>query len=361
MEALTIERDQEEVREQMRQRVVIAPTPEMLQAEYALDHEAREVIAEARQTVGDILHGKDPRMLAVVGVCAEDDSLQSDGTPSVLRFGERLSALMDRPEIAEHLYVVMRCPPAKPRSALGMAGLEQENPREARRLLAMLANTKMPLALEIMERDHLAVYGDLTTLGWVGARNNRDTGLRRTLSQYSGIPILCKNGEHGELDPALQTIETMRAQHPNAAITLPNGMKAHVELTTGHDTTGVIWRGGKLFMSHEAFEHGVMETAKTGLPYLIDGSHGNAMVHDTEHKKSVEGQIAAFNHTVQLVLSDTLPTMPKGIMLESYLIAGADTSRGTPGKSWTDPCIDFETLEGMLMQLAGVHATLQER
>jgi 3-deoxy-7-phosphoheptulonate synthase len=336
------------------------PTPADLLQAHPLAADSAAAIVQHRHEIIDILAGKDARMLLIIGPCSEDDSTQPDGTPSVVHFARELHHIANDPQIAKHLKVVMRCPPAKPRSDVGLAGLEQKDITRAHELLTAVAELGVPLAIEVMGGEHLARYGHLLSMAWVGARNNKDTKLRHALSAYGALPVLCKNGEHGELKPALQAITTINQSHANASIILPDDRTAYVAQTSGNPHTGIIWRGGSEYMSPERFEQGVSETAATELPYAIDCAHGNEQAHDQLHQKSVRGQLDCFDHVLQLLEDRKLPTNPKALMVEGYLLAGADTSQQTPGQSWTDPCVDLATVRDMAMRLATVHATLQE-
>jgi 3-deoxy-7-phosphoheptulonate synthase len=337
------------------------PTPAELAALHPLFETAATAVVQHRREVIDILEGRDPRMLLIIGPCSEDDSLQADGTPSVVRFANELRLLMEDPAISEQLKIVMRCPPAKPRSDVGLAGLEQKDILAAHRLLTDIVNLRIALAIEVMGSEHLARYGSLLSLAWVGARNNKDTKLRQALSAYGELPVLCKNGEQGELKPALQAIKTINQSHTNASIILPDDRTAYVTQTTGNQHTGIIWRGGSEYLSPERFVDGVRQTAQTNLPYAVDCAHGNEQAHDPNQQKSVAGQLACIDHVLDLLQSGQLPQPPKALMIEAYLKAGADTTQRTPGQSWTDPCIDLATTKDIAKRLSAVHATLLKR
>ena len=64
--------------------VVITPTE--LKEELPLPESARELVARSRQTVKDILDGRDRRLFAVVGPCSIHD------TELALEYGKRLKA-----------------------------------------------------------------------------------------------------------------------------------------------------------------------------------------------------------------------------------------------------------------------------
>jgi 3-deoxy-7-phosphoheptulonate synthase len=330
-----------------------SPTPAELAASHPLTTAAANMIANTRQSIIDVFNGEDSRLIAIVGPCSEDDSVQPDGVPSVLAFAQALKTLSEEPAIKHSLLVIMRCPPAKPRSDLGTRGLEQHDLPEAHRLLTEIANLSMPLAFEVMNDKHIARYGDLASLAWIGART-QDTMLRHSLSLYPELPVLCKNGEAGSLDTALASIKTIASSHINPEIITPDGRIAHVKLSPGNPNTGIIWRGGSSYQSPDGFELGLTQTAATGRPYAVDCAHGNEKAHDTQGGKSVEAQLACFDHLVTMMTAGQPTRRPNAVMIEAYLRPGMDTSGQTPGMSITDPCIGLDALPDMLRRLAAV-------
>ena len=93
--------------------VVITPTE--LKKELPLPESARELIAKSRQTVKDILDGKDDRLFAVVGPCSIHD------IDLALTYGRRLKALAD--QVNETIFIIMRVYFEKPRTTVGWKGL----------------------------------------------------------------------------------------------------------------------------------------------------------------------------------------------------------------------------------------------
>jgi len=325
-------------------------SPAELRAAHPLQPDASKLIAKAREEVIDILEGRNSRMLAIVGPCSLDDTRQKDWGYSAVAFAKKLKALAKDPLLAEELLVIMRCPPAKPRTDLGHRGLEQTSIETAREILAEIANLGMPLASEVMHARHLAQYGDLLTVAWTGARNGDDTNLRHALSA-SKLPVLCKNGSDGTLAMAVNAIRTIRAPHRNVELIMPDGRMGKLPQSEGNSNAcGLIYRGGSNASSAKEYEAQIQEAAKAaqelGAGLIADTAHGGAIAHGG---KSVDGQINAHEHLVEL-MKDGLPL--KGIMVEAYLQSGSDPSGGTPGTSLTDPCVSFDTLIDMLYTTA---------
>ena len=89
-------------------------TPDELIARYPVPTEVIEQITQARATISDILHGRDQRLLVVIGPCSIHDS------EAALEYAERLLVL--REQHRESLEIVMRTYFEKPRTTLGWKG-----------------------------------------------------------------------------------------------------------------------------------------------------------------------------------------------------------------------------------------------
>ncbi len=89
--------------------------PAILLEEIPLGERASNVVSDARQTITNVLDGRDPRLVLVVGPCSIHD------TAAALEYGGRLKTLADR--FASHLVIVMRTYFEKPRTAVGWKGL----------------------------------------------------------------------------------------------------------------------------------------------------------------------------------------------------------------------------------------------
>ena len=132
--------------------VVITPTD--LRKELPLPEPVRDLVAQSRQTVKNILDGKDDRLFAVVGPCSIHD------TDLALEYGTRLKALAD--QVSDHIVIIMRVYFEKPRTTVGWKGLINDphldgsydintGLRRARSLLLDLAREGMPAATELLD------------------------------------------------------------------------------------------------------------------------------------------------------------------------------------------------------------------
>lgn len=331
----TLEKISRREQEQMRHPI----TPAELHSKYPLSPEAQEAIVHNRQEIEDILAGVDPRKLVVVGPCSLDDQTDSRGVPLIYHLGTRIKELAEDPGISSQIKIVMRVPPAKPRTKLGWTGLENTDLERSYELMNELANGEIPLSMELMHEKHFARYGNLISMGWVGARNVEDTYLRHAVSAHPDIPVLFKNAPSGGIKPALNAMETAKEAHKVDIINEDNQL---VEVDSrGNTSTGIVLRGGSSVDSPEQFEEAVEGAVKLNVPFLIDCGHGNAAAHDSGNK-SAEGQLLALAHLDSILSENSIKDF-KGVMLEAHLERGL---------SKTDDCISADEMEQSIRELA---------
>ena len=128
-------------------------------------------ISEARQRVTDILHGKDDRLVVIIGPCSIHDPI------SALEYAHRLVILKE--ELKNQLEIVMRVYFEKPRTTVGWKGLINDpfldgsfqinkGLRIARQLLVDINNAGLPCGLEFLDTISPQYVADLTTWGAIG-------------------------------------------------------------------------------------------------------------------------------------------------------------------------------------------------
>lgn len=328
-------------------------TPDYLRKQHPLQEAARSRIDTSRTALRGILSGEDQRLAIIMGPCSLDDAVLPNGTPAVIALAEQIAALSVEPVVKRGAQIIMRCPPAKPRTDVGWAGLEQTNLSRAHSLLTDIANMGMPLAIEVMHERHMARFGDMLTMAWVGARNVASTLLRHTVSAYDTTPTLFKNPVDGTLDEVSRAVKTVAV---NQAAEIMDGSGRLVRLTSeGNRYTGLIVRGGASVQTPGDFSNMLRQADKHGLPWFVDCSHGNAAAHDDYGKKSVLGQRRCLDHLNQLMQAEPF-THIRGIMLETHLLEGADEA--TPGRSRTDPCISVTEASEKIMAFAAQRDTI---
>ncbi|HON13913.1 MAG TPA: 3-deoxy-7-phosphoheptulonate synthase, partial [Treponema sp.] len=90
-------------------------SPAELAREIPLPDRAAETVAACRQQITNILHGRDKRLLAIVGPCSIHDP------DAALEYADKLRVLAEA--YKDRLCIVMRVYFEKPRTTLGWRGL----------------------------------------------------------------------------------------------------------------------------------------------------------------------------------------------------------------------------------------------
>ena len=329
--------------------VVITPTE--LKKELPLPESARELIAKSRQTVKDILDGKDDRLFAVVGPCSIHD------TDLALTYGRRLKALAD--QVNETIFIIMRVYFEKPRTTVGWKGLINDPSlngsfdietglRKARKLLIELSELGLPLATEALDPISPQYLQDTITWTAIGARTT-ESQTHREMSSGLSSPVGFKNGTDGSLDVAVNAMKSVVSGHSFLGIN-PQGQVA-ITKTKGNQYGHVVLRGGGGKPNYDSVSIALCEQAleKAKLPtnIVVDCSHANSNK----------------DHNVQpLVLDDIVHQIKDGnqsicgVMIESNINEGNqsipdDLSQLEYGVSVTDACISWESTEKSLHKM----------
>ena len=90
-------------------------TPAELKAELPLSDDAYNTVLKGRNTIQDILDGKDKRLFVVIGPCSIHD------IKAAHEYADRLAVLAK--EIEDSVFVVMRVYFEKPRTTVGWKGM----------------------------------------------------------------------------------------------------------------------------------------------------------------------------------------------------------------------------------------------
>src|ERR1700759_4054761 len=161
------------VREQRIAKVVELTPPGNLLGELPLGEERTKSVIRHRQEVVDVLHGRDPRLMVVVGPCSVHDPKAALDSPNRLAAQAR--------ELQEDILVVMRVYFEKPRTTVGWKGLINDphldgsfdmetGLRRARELLLEVNELGLPCATELLDPIIPQYIDDLVAWAAIGAR-----------------------------------------------------------------------------------------------------------------------------------------------------------------------------------------------
>jgi len=325
-------------------------TPALLQERVPVRDDTLSLVEASRAAVADVLHGRDDRLIVVVGPCSIHDHDQA------IDYGRQLKAVAD--DLHDELLIVMRAYFEKPRTTVGWKGYINdphldgsfainEGLERARRLLLELTTLGLPAGTEFLDLLSPQYIADLVAWGAIGARTTESQSHRQLASGLS-CPVGFKNGTEGSVRVAADAILAARAPHAFMGMT-KMGVAAVFE-TRGNDDCHVILRGGKA-PNHDAagVDAACAVLAAAGLrpQVMVDVSHGNS-------GKQAERQIE-----IAAALGERIAAGERrvfGLMVESHLEAGRqDLVPGValrPGVSITDACIGWDDTAPLLRRLA---------
>ena len=338
-------------------RPLVAPT--VLHRELPLSEPATATVVSARERIKAILHGREPRLLVIVGPCSVHD------LAAAREYADAIAETQRRHRA--QLEVVMRVYFEKPRTTVGWKGLINDphldgsydintGLRLARGLLLHLAELGLPAATELLDPVVPQYIADLISWTAIGARTTESQTHREMASGLS-MPIGFQNGTDGSALTAINAMEA--AARPHHFLGISQLGHAAIVSTTGNPDGHLVLRGGKggTNFHAEAVEAAAAALTRAGLPprLMVDCSHGNSNK-DYRRQGEVVAQVAA------QLKGGSRHVM--GVMIESHLVAGnqpipADLSQLTYGQSITDACIDLDTTRELLDQLAEAVAGVQ--
>ena len=325
--------------------------PAILMEESHPGDEAIARITEARGRISDIVHGKDDRLVVIVGPCSVHDP------EAALDYAQRLMTLRD--QHTDELFIVMRTYFEKPRTTVGWKGLINDpnldgsfdinhGLRVARGLLTTLAELDLPTGTEFLDPISPQFVADLVSWGAIGARTT-ESQVHRELASGLSMPVGFKNGTRRTIQIAVEAVKAARNPHHFLSVT-KQGLAAIVA-TKGNLDCHVILRGGTGKPNYHpkqiAETIGMLESAGLETRVMVDCSHANS---GKDHRKQA-GVASAIGQQVAQGGTGVF-----GVMLESFLIGGRqDNDPGAElnyGQSITDACMSWEATVPVIEELA---------
>jgi len=325
-------------------------SPAAIHNQFPISESAATTVANSRTAIHKILHGKDDRLLVIIGPCSVHDP------KSAIEYAEKLKVV--REQLKDDLEIVMRVYFEKPRTTVGWKGMINdphlnetfdinEGLKRARKLLLDVNEMGLPAGTEFLDLISPQYVADLISWGAIGARTTESQG-HRELSSGLSCPVGFKNGTDGTMRIA---VDAMRAaERPHVFMSLTKEGRSAIFNTTGNEDTHIILRGGsRPNYDQESVAEAANEMESAGLRpnLMIDFSHANSRKqHDKqiEVARDVASQIRRGNHNIT------------GVMIESHLVAGRqDLIEGRElvyGQSITDACINWDDSVPVLEQLA---------
>ncbi len=325
-------------------------TPGLLQERWPASEAAAALVERSRAEISAVLHGRDDRLIVLVGPCSIHDHDQA------VEYATRLRGQAERHRA--ELLVVMRVYFEKPRTTVGWKGYINdphlngsyainEGLELARRLLLDILALGLPVGTEFLDLLSPQFISDLVSWGAIGARTTESQSHRQLASGLS-CPVGFKNGTEGSVQVAADAVLAARAPHAFMGMT-KLGQSAIFE-TRGNDDCHVILRGGRQPNYSAADVEAacaVLRAAGLREQVMIDVSHANSA---KQHRRQVD---VAADVAAQVAGGERRII---GLMIESHLEEGRqDIVPGQPlkhGVSVTDACIGFAQTVPVLEGLA---------
>ncbi|HHT81660.1 MAG TPA: 3-deoxy-7-phosphoheptulonate synthase [Spirochaetales bacterium] len=324
-------------------------TPSELAKRFPVDEAMASFIAQSRQTVNDIIQGRDHRLLAIVGPCSLHDR------KAALEYAKKLKVLAK--EVSSEMFIVMRAYFEKPRTVLGWKGLIldprmdgsyqiEEGISLARSLLYDINAIGLPVGCEVLDPIIPQYIDELMSWSSIGARTT-ESQIHRNLASGLSVAVGFKNSTSGDLLNAINAIKC--AYSPASFIGMDYLGASTIFRTTGNDCCHLILRGGE--QSPNYYEDDVesartmMESNNLNPAIIVDCSHANS-------RKLFDRQKRVLRSIVDQVSWGE--TSIRGFMLESNLYSGSqdipsDLSKLEYGVSVTDACIGWDETERILV------------
>ena len=330
------------------------PIPMETKEMYPLSPALAQIVAERARELTDILGGRDDRLLLIIGPCSADNE------DSVLEYITRLRKLQDA--VHEQIFIVPRIYTNKPRSRgegyMGM--LHQPDPGEKPDLfkgivairelhMRVLSETGFSCADEMLYPENHKYLDDVLAYVTVGARSVEDQQHRLTASGV-GIPVGMKNPTGGNIDVMLNAIAA--AQHPHSFIY--RGWQAH---SAGNPYAHAILRGYVDKHGRSVPNYHYENLLQLSESYAARKLQNPAVIVDTNHANSGKQFLEQIRIAGEVMhsrrCSGEIRRLVKGLMIESYLVDGAQPiGGGCRGQSITDPCLGWEKTERLILDLA---------
>jgi 3-deoxy-7-phosphoheptulonate synthase len=326
---------------------VIAPD-DLLDA-LPMDDQTSQLVFTTRSEISDILHGRDDRLMVVIGPCSIHDPV------AALEYADRLAEQARQFESA--LKIVMRVYFEKPRTTVGWKGLINDPHLDdsfdinhglhtARGLLRDIIAKGLGTGTEYLDPITPQYLGDLVCWGAIGART-AESQVHRQLASGLSCPTGFKNSTDGSVQVAVDAVAS--AGHSHIFLSVTKRGHSAIFSTSGNSDCHVILRGGGGRSNFDNpsvhYASRILEQSGQVPKLMIDMSHANSA---KQHRQQLNvcADIAG-------QLADGEPRI-MGVMIESNLIEGSQklTDDLTYGQSITDACIGWEDSAVCLEQLA---------
>ncbi len=308
-------------------------------------------MGDARHAIHRILHGKDDRLVVVIGPCSIHDIAAAREYAALLK--------EQRDRHAGTLEIVMRVYFEKPRTTVGWKGLINdpgldgsfrinEGLRLARGLLLGINEMGLPAGCEFLDMITPQYIADLVAWGAIGARTT-ESQVHRELASGLSCPVGFKNGTDGNVKIAVDAVQAASQAHHFLAVTKQG--RTAIATTAGNGDCHVILRGAR----RPNYDAASIDAASK----VMSAGGVRTCADDRREPRQQQQEVRRTSRSWSTPSRQQIEAGDRrigGVMVESHLVAGRqDQVDGKPlryGQSITDACIDWNTSVAVLDRLA---------
>ena len=330
------------------------PIPKEIKEQFPLSDDIKAVKEQRDKEIADIFTGKSDKFLLIIGPCS------ADREDAVLEYVNKLAVVQEK--VRDKILIIPRIYTNKPRTTgEGYKGMvHQPDPSKQEDMLAGLIairemhqravkETGLTCADEMLYPENHRYLNDLLAYVAIGARSVEDQQHRLTASGLS-IPVGMKNPTGGDIGVMFNSLIAAQSHHTF----LYRGWEVH---TKGNPLAHAILRGyvnkhgNSLPNYHYEDLIGVYEMYQQrnlqNPAVIVDCNHANSGKKFDQQPRIAKEVLHSCRYSADI------KGMVKGLMIESYLVDGAQKiGEGCYGKSITDPCLGWEKSEKLILELA---------
>ena len=253
--------------------------PAKLLDQLPISPQGSALVFHSRKQIGEIVHGRDQRLLVVIGPCSIHDP------KAAKEYAERLREQAKRHQ--QRLHLVMRVYFEKPRTRIGWKGLINdpdldnsyninEGLRIARSLLRDILDAGVGTGTEYLDPISPQYVGDLVCWGAIGARTT-ESQIHRQLASGLSCPVGFKNSTDGDIQVAVDAIGAAEGSHIFLSVT-KQGHSAIFQTAGNPDCHAILRGGGKPNYDNPSVHYAsrLLEQAGVCPRVMIDMSHANS-------------------------------------------------------------------------------------
>lgn len=330
------------------------PIPMELKEMYPITAEMQEIKEKRDIEIKKVLSGESDKFLLIIGPCS------ADYENSVMDYISRLRKVQD--QVEDKIIIIPRIYTNKPRTTgAGYKGmLHQPDPlhdsdmlqglTKIRKLhMRALKETGFSCADEMLYPENHRYLSDLLAYVAIGARSVEDQQHRLTASAID-VPVGMKNPTSGDLSIMMNSIMAAQSGHTF----IYRGWEVE---SKGNPYAHAILRGGMNAQGQNIANYHYEDLMKVYEWYQSKNLKNMSVVIDANHANSNKKYLEQIRISKDVMhsrrVSNDLNQLVKGLMIESYIVDGAQTAEnGVYGQSITDPCLGWEKTERLIYELA---------